>query len=719
MTETINALRDKLDKLSKEEILTEIHSLRKKIDLKKDQQTTVKFAETLFNVILHFSEQNDFETEQMLLNEFAEVVAIAKENKGVLRFFAFAISQVIVDSRPVRGKTRTNFFNDLLEILARFPEKLQVFQAISAAAVELIKWGDDTEILEILNHVQEKAVLHPLLESIQLLDAKVFMNTLFYLNDQDCSLINKVYQQLSSFAISNFEYELEAEPLLNRLKTSLIGEDINEILQEGAINAIINLARQNKKQKKKECLQFIRHILQDAEYLLRQKGKTLFEDIYRLSYAFDQFNLWDEFMDIPLIQELKEGRDKNQLLREAEVKLMSIMKTMRIEEYDALKIGRRGIVLAYDLNNIHDIEEVYRQIIAQKPDALTPITIVEEVDAIIDYDASLKEHLRETGQIPPDRQTINEIQDAISLRDDLTTAATKESAIVNQVNFLRQLHFDNEIYLENHLLHTLALIYAVGMFGFNSKELKITKEEIITHTNKLCEKKFVIELIEPLVRAVTLRAARFDGEAVLVLMKILNHKGLKLLNKYYQQYNFVDNLIHLLSYYARKGEYALFLKIKEELEIANRLILNDEEIPLKIARAINEGILSFEAKNQKQKTILLEINEEIAKVHSYDEQLQLKYLDTLNFLILDFPNQEQETIDWLSNKLIDFISLYSKQQEITRRGSIGLLFLLGIAKVFQQKEKIDLYYNELKRLVILFPKDQFLRKITQIGKKAK
>ncbi|RLI64859.1 MAG: hypothetical protein DRO63_07180, partial [Candidatus Gerdarchaeota archaeon] len=172
-------------------------------------------------------------------------------------------------------------------------------------------------------------------------------------------------------------------------------------------------------------------------------------------------------------------------------------------------------------------------------------------------------------------------------------------------------------------------------------------------------------------------------------------------------------------YYARKGEYALFLKIKEELEIANRLILNDEEIPLKIARAINEGILSFEAKNQKQKTILLEINEEIAKVHSYDEQLQLKYLDTLNFLILDFPNQEQETIDWLSNKLIDFISLYSKQQEITRRGSIGLLFLLGIAKVFQQKEKIDLYYNELKRLVILFPKDQFLRKITQIGKKAK
>jgi len=715
-TKEFKQLQKSILTITKGELLTKLQTFRESMDTKTELNKAAFFAELLFNCLMRFSKEQDFITERIILNHLIDLALLSQSDKRVIRFLAMSISQIIVDSRPIRGKKRTVFFFDLLEILTRFPEEKQIFEAISAAAIELIKWGNDSEILEILEIMQEKAAYCPLIESIQLLDAKVFLNTLFYLSEQNCDRLFKIYRQFSSFAISNFEFELEPEGVATKVKSSLKGEDVNEILQEGAINAIINLARTNKKEKEKNCLLYIRRILQDAEYLLRQQGKVLFAELYRLSYALDQFKLWDEFLDIPLIQELKEERDKNIVLQEAEAKMLAIIKTMRIEEYDALKIGRRGIVLAYNLKDIQDIKAIYQQITCQKLKTFTPIKIVEEVDAIIDYDVELKEHLRDIGEIPTDRQTINEIQDKISLRDDLTVAATKESNIVNQVEFLKKLHHQDKRFLEKHLLHTLALIYAVGMHGFKSPVLNIQPEELILHINALCEKKLILEIIEPLIRAVTLRAARFDGKAVVTLLQILNQKGLKFLEKYYQQYNFVDNIIRLISFYGRRGENELLVQIKEELETANHLTLNEEEIPLKIARAINEGILSYEAKNQAKKIALLQLNEEIAKVHSYDEKIQIKYLEALNFLILDFPHLGVKNLKLLSEKLVEFIRLYSKQQEIVQEGAIGLLFLLGIAQVLQDKPAPAAFYRkELEKLSKTFPENQFLLQIKRIA----
>jgi len=713
MSRELKQLKKNFPQLLKNEIFQAIRIIRNSIDLKSDEKETAEFAEILFLLLEHFNKKGDYNSQRIILNQLVEVAWWAQEEVKIIDFLAQGIYKVLIDSNFARGEDRTNLFSDFIDIIARFPENRKIYSAIATAAVELIKWGTDKEILKILETMKQKSAVFPLVESLQILDAKVFMSVLFYLEEQDCKTITQIYNQFSCFAISNFEEEQNGETA--RISTVLLGEEVNEILQEGAINAIINLARINSENECVECLLGIRRIIQDSEYLLRKEGKEFFRDIYRLSYTLDQFKLWDHFLDLQLIVDLKLERDKDEKYQMAEKKLFTIQKTMRIEEYDSLKSGRRGLRLAFDLEDLNDLEIIIIEITKQKIPELQPVNLVAEIDAIIDYDEQLKEHLRETGEIPQDRQSLDEIQDQITKSDDVTLPATKENNIEEHIEFLRLLELDDDRNLMNQILHAKALILAVGMFGFYSPTLNITPDEILSHFKNLCEQKMFIELVEPLVRAVTLRAARFDHHAANILLELLNNKGHKFLTKHYKLYNFVDNLVRLISYLGRTGKKEVLIKIKNELEIANRISLDDETIPLKIARAINDGILSYSVEEDLQKIELLELVRELAKRHSYNIGLQVKFVEGINFLILDSGFSDIKLTIQLVNELINFARSYRNNQQIEEKAALGILWAMALSKINNQTNKLVSYNKEIAFIASNYPESNYLRKIQALS----
>ncbi len=714
MIRDIKSLKKNISSLTKAEIFTNIKNIRNSFELKFDVKYTEEFADVLYSILELFSSKMDYNSERIILNQLFEISWWADENSLIIDYLIKAISLVLIDSRSTRGKDRTGLFSDFVNIIARFPKNKKIYSSISTAAIELIKWGKDQEILEMLEIVQSKAVIYPLVEAIQLLDAKTFMNTLFYLVDQDCETIKHIYNQFSSFAISNFEEEVEVTD--HKFKNIILDEDVNEILQEGAINAIINLARINKKENGncKDCLLCIRRIIQDSEYLLRKKGEDFYKDINRLSYTLELYQLWDEFIDIKLVADLKNELEKNQKYEIAQAKLLAIIKTMRIEEYDSLKIGRRGIQLAYDLSDYNDIEKIVKEILKQDVHSLKSINLVEEVDAIIDYDIKLKEHLRETGQIPSDKQTVDELQDQTTISDDLTKSVTKEEKIAEQVKYLKDLDLIDKEHIENQILQAKAYVFSVAMYGFNSPLINISPDELMNEISELLDKKMIMELVDPLVRAVTLRAARLDGKAVAILFELLNKKGLKFLDRYYKQYNFIDNLIRLISYLGRTNQLELLIQIKNELQKANRLIIKDDSLILKMARAINEGILAFTEKDFTKKLELVSLNKELAKVNSYNVDLQIKYVEGMNFILLDLAHFDIKALIHQVTELIDFAKIYSQNQHIHEKIALGLLWGIAIMKLYNQTSRLDEYKKELTNFITMYPDSDYLKEIHQI-----
>jgi len=714
MSREIKLLKKNFSSMSKQEIFTSIRQYRNQLDLKLDTRKTVEFAYIILDVIDYFSQKDDINSERILLNQLVEIAWWAEEFSELITILSRSIYKIMVDSHSVRGQLRNEIFNDLLEILVRFPENKTIYDSISRAAIELIKWGEDKEILELIEILKEKVFLYPLVNSLQILDVKIYMNALFYLSDQDHNTILKIYNEFSCFSLSTYVDSKESECNVSKL---LLGEDVNEILQEGAINAIINIARinHNSEEKCQDCIESIRKIIQDSEYLLRKDEEHFYKDVYRLSYAFDQFNLWDKFLDLPIISELKEERDKNEIYEIADSKLLAIQKNMRIEEYDALKIGRRGIILSYDFNDIEDIKRLTNDFLNKKQTEKLPIKLVEEIDAIIDPDYQIKEHLRETGQIPIDRKTVDELQDITTKSDDLTKAATKEEKISEQIQYLKNLELNDKL-LINQIMYTKALIFGVAMFGFNSPILNISQEEVIDYVEILSEKKIIMELIEPLTRAVTLRAARLDGESTVVLFQLLNRKGLKFISKYYKIYNFIDNITRLISFLGRRGEIELLKSIKLQLETANRISLKEEDIPLKIARAINESILSYTASDKLKKYVLVELLKELANKHSYDVNLQIKYIEGMNFLIFTECFNDCKKAQEIIYDLSDFSKSFQRNQNIEEKAALGLLWFLIICQNNSfMKNKIKFYQKEIVFMASNYTESKYLQNIKQLS----
>ncbi|MFW9923753.1 MAG: hypothetical protein ACFFDW_10760 [Candidatus Thorarchaeota archaeon] len=719
MFKELRNLKKDYTTIPKSDIFNLIRQSRKKIEQSKNPKQISEFLNILSEILEFFGKNDDINSERAILNQIVEIVWWNKENSDFLAVLVKGILTLLKQNQKYLGENRLDVFHDFIDILTRFQDNKTIFDTISRASIELIKWGSDKEILSILDFMKEKIVLYPLVDTIQILDAKIYMNALFYLDEQNCDSIYTIYKDFSCFSISNYQDVKIKQDGECKVTGLLMGEDINEILQEGAINAIINIARYNQKNnnQKNNCIERIREIIIDSEYLLKKDENLFFKDVFRLSYTFDIYDLWNDFIDLPIIKELQIEKNKNQTYETAEAKLLAIIKNLRIEEYDALKVGRRGIKLAYDFNDFEDISKLLDEMIDSYKNSSGLISLVEEVDAVIEIDEDLREHLRESGQIPIDRKTVDELQDITTKEDDLKQAATNEKNIVEQLEFLQRLELNDDRYLMNQMMYAKALIFAVGMYGFASPMLNISNDDIDNQINDLTEKLMVKELIDPLVRAVTLRSARLDGKASYHLFKLLNDIGMKFLTKYYKQYNFIENIVRLISYLGRIGEVELLYKIKSELEKANRISLGEDIIPHKIARAINEGILVFTPEKEFQKGYLIDLLYEISKINSYDIYLQEKYIEGLSFNIFYLGYHNWKETENYINKLIDFSRLYSKNQQIIEKASLGILWATVSAKYNNQQNKASEYQKELEKISTSFPNSPYIEKMKLLSEK--
>jgi hypothetical protein len=711
MVKELRYLEKNYQTMTQEEIWSAIRKIRPQIKEKNVSKNALDFATILFKVFQLSSKKGETNIERVILNQIVELAWWSDSNKELISILIEAIYQMLVDSRPIQGINREELFLDYLEILNRFPENKEIYNAISKAVVELIRWGRDVDILDILDIMKQKAISFPMVESIQVLNATVYMNVLFYLTNQKCQTILEIYNDFSCVAISNFD-ERNNDCIISEL---FLQEDINEILQEGSINAIINLARSKEKSENKQiCHEGIRRIINDSEFLFK-KEKEFFKDVYRLSHAFDQFDLWDDFVDIPFIKELKNERDKNKAYEQGKGKLLAIVKQMRIEEYDSLKIGRRGLLLKYNPNEIEDIRRLVRDLKDQFNNKEIDVNLVKQVDAVIELDDEIRESLRESGQIPIDKKTVDELQDLTTKSDDLTKPVTNEAKIVEKIDFLTELQKKNSQHLSSELLLTKGLIFSVGMFGFESYVLNLKKETLRQHVERLAEMKMTNELIDPIVRAITLRAGRLDVEATCLLLGLLSKYGLKFLERIYEQYHFIDNLMRLLSFVGRRGEIKKGERIISEVSKANRLYLNDDEIPIRLARALNEGLLSFTAKDQQKKIELLEILRDLAKRHSYSEEMQIKLVEGMNFLILGLGFDNWRRAENIVNDLLEFSKSYRQNQAIEEKAAIGVLFFILQLQYNSRENRMTSYQQELKKMVFNHPNSSFLLQINQIA----
>ena len=713
MSKELKQLKKSYLLMSKEDIFAYIRQCRSKIDLKEDIKKTKEFAQVLFEIMDSFSENGDVNSERIILNQLVEIAWWSKQFSELVSILSQAIYKLLIDSQRVRDSKRTELFTDFIDIIVRIPENKIIYDAISRASIELIRWGKDDEILEILAIVKKRTIKYPLVNALHLLSAKTYMNALFYLDDQNCDIINKLYYEFVCFSINEPESEITQECNGSRL---LLGEDIDDIYQEGVINAILNMARINSRLETpcEDCISYIRNIILESEKLLRKNESEFYKDVYRLSVTLDQFKLWERLVDIPVIADLQTERDRNLQYQMAEGKLLAIQKMMRIEEYDALKIGRRGLLLKYNINDIDDLGTIASDLESSIQNN-TPFTIVEEIDAIIETNNEVKEHLRETGQIPADRKTIDEIQDETTRSDDLTIPATKEEKVIEQLEFLKELELQDKRFVINQLMHTKALIFSVGMYGLNSEILKITREEITEHILNMSEKKLVVELVNPLVRATTLRAARLDSESTIFLLKTLNNKGLKFLSKHYKQYNFIDNIIRLVSFLARRGETVKLERLKREIDTANRLCLDDTQMCAKFARAINEGILTFSATSFARKSELLDILKTLGKRHSYNVDTQIKIAEGYAFFILTSRFDDYKNITKIADELSAFSKEYSNNQKIKEKAALGLLWAQLILRNTNHKMKEAHYKKEIAIICANHSENVYLQKIKHLS----
>ncbi|MHA1186755.1 MAG: hypothetical protein ACTSSK_07765, partial [Candidatus Heimdallarchaeota archaeon] len=207
---------------------------------------------------------------------------------------------------------------------------------------------------------------------------------------------------------------------------------------------------------------------------------------------------------------------------------------------------------------------------------------------------------------------------------------------------------------------------------------------------------------------------RLDAFSTNILFKLLHQKGLKLISNQYKQYNFVDNIVRLISYLGRIGDIDSLRKIKQALETTNNICLHDKEIPVKIARAINEGILSYSAEDNLKRLELLDIIKELAFKHSYNQDLQVKYVEGLSFTILSFNLNEFKESSIYSDMLVEFSINFRKNQTIEEKISFGLLISLIHSSFIKQQNKWKTYYAELQTIINNHPTSEFLQGINNI-----
>jgi hypothetical protein len=713
----LRKLKDNYQSMEKEELWKTIRKLKKDISFAHEKNTTEEFANLLYELIIYYESDMDINSQLVLLRQLAEIAWASRREKSYSALIMRSIEEVKKNCPKFTVDQSRQFFQIIVDILQHYKGNKDLMKTASQSVIDLIRWGDDKEILAIKEQSKILTGKYPLNQAIKLLTTRVFMNSLFYLTDQNCSGILRIYEEYNCFALSSFELIGECENDI--VQKQIFDEDINELLQEGIINAIINLTHTSHKtsdiQEKKSCYKGIRHILKDSEYLLRKKKteEGILEDIGRLTYAFSQFNLWKEFQDIPLINDLWSEHKKKESTKTGHTKLLAIQKSMRIEEYDSLKSIRRGIVYNYNLENLEDIRKFAVDIVEHsKKDS--KISLVNKVDAVIEDSKSLTDSLKNKGNIPQEAVPISEIQDKTSEEDNLMSPATKPEAISEQLKYLREL-VTNEPTITNRILLTKGLIFSMGMYGLSCQQLNLRFDELVVQVKKICDKLMVEEIIQPLLRAIKLRALRFDGDGTHHLFILLHNHGIKFLKKSSFDEEFIDSLMRLLAYLSRIADIELLKRLLSQLEQATRLYLDNSHLNTKIAKALVEGVVAFRGSSYHDQENLLELLKNLANSHPYNQQIQLEYLNGLIYLIVNVAPRNLEEAEKYTEKALSFGKSFQMNEAIQSKIALILLISLLYMEIKRYSAKADESMKRLKILHHRFPQNSFIRKIIQIA----
>ena len=155
--------------------------------------------------------------------------------------------------------------------------------------------------------------------------------------------------------------------------------------------------------------------------------------------------------------------------------------------------------------------------------------------------------------------------------------------------------------------------------------------------------------------------------------------------------------------------------MKREIETANRLCLDDNQMCAKFARAINEGILTFSATSFARKTELLDILKALGKRHSYNVDVQIKIAEGHAFFILTSKFDDFKNITKIADELSDFSKEYSNNQKIKEKAALGLLWAQLIFRNTNHKMKEAQYRKEIATIYANHTENVYLQKIKQIS----
>ena len=89
----------------------------------------------------------------------------------------------------------------------------------------------------------------------------------------------------------------------------------------------------------------------------------------------------------------------------------------------------------------------------------------------------------------------------------------------------------------------------------------------------------------------------------------------------------------------------------------------------------------------------------------------MKFVEGLNFLILDSGFSDIKITIPLIEELIEFARSYRNNQQIEEKAALGILWGIALAKINNQTGKLDSYRKEIDFIASNYPESNYLRKI--------
>ena len=147
MSKELQIVKKDFRKLSPSEIFQLLRDYRKNSTINTKLKLTSEYANIIYMLLEYFSEKGDINSELALLNQLVELTWVGKDTKEFINLLEKAIFLILVDSQKIRGKTRISLIQDYLEIIIRFPKNRKIYETITRAILELMKWGTDVKNL--------------------------------------------------------------------------------------------------------------------------------------------------------------------------------------------------------------------------------------------------------------------------------------------------------------------------------------------------------------------------------------------------------------------------------------------------------------------------------------------------------------------------------------------------------------------------------------------